>query len=475
MRTASRLSPSAKSAVIVPIAMLMAWLMGVGVAAGGRRGAMALGVATIALVLPLAAVVAPRIRRALLAVEVPVVLLLMSNFSLRVRSTQELATNPLDTGGQFRVGFVGLAGLLGIAALLSSTPSGTQANQRLTSLPIRLYIAYAVVVFAGALVSVNLPLTAYRGVELVVALVVLLGARKMVGADATKRIESTLYWSTSVLVAMVWLGVVFFPSRAIVHLANGAIPIQSALQGVYPPISSNGVGTLGAILVIWSLARVSSLPGERLRPWVAYTLAALGLTTVIFAQYRTGYISLAIGTLFLILLRKKWGLAALLIAAVVGVLLWRPSLISTAEPYVLRGQTVTEAQQLSGRVSWWEAALPVWQESPLIGRGLLTASRFEVFAQLGQDKLAGLHSTWMEALVGTGAIGVALLALSFVIALGRAFAEAFRPDGWVAPAALLLILGVRTLTGNTFESFQYEALVFLWLASSLPDVGRPWP
>jgi O-Antigen ligase len=470
MRTPRSLAPSLRAMSLIPLAALLAWWMGAAVAAGGRSLTVALGIAGAGLLLPLVSVASRRLPAGVVAVEVPIILLLVSNLTFRVRSTQQLAADPLDPAGQFRVACIGLAGLLGMVACLTARPAAS-AGQRLTSLPVRLYMAYAVVVFAGAPLSFNPFLTTYRGVELAAALVVVLGAWSSIGDEAVSRMESTLYWYTVALIGSVWLGVVLFPSKAMEHLTNLAAPIPFALQGVVPALASNAVGALGAILTLWSLARVHSEHGSRLRPWLAYALAAVGIASVVLAQYRTGYVATSISLLLLLLLRRKWPLAGLLVLAGLALLVWKPSLITTAEPYVLRGQTGTEVQHLTGRVGWWEAALPVWRESPIIGRGLLTASRFEVFARLGQFTTAGLHSTWVEALVGTGVLGLALLACSYLVSLARSLVEALRPHGWIVPLVLLTALGVRSLTGNTFESFQYEALIFLWLASSLPDRG----
>jgi O-antigen ligase len=113
----------------------------------------------------------------------------------------------------------------------------------------------------------------------------------------------------------------------------------------------------------------------------------------------------------------------------------------------------------------------VWQRSPLIGGGLLTATRFEVLAPLGDTYTAGIHSTWVEALVGTGLIGLALLSLSFLVTCKRALVTAVR-SGDLVPVLLLAVLGVRTITGNTFEAFNYAAILYFWLALSLSDDGE---
>ena len=111
------------------------------------------------------------------------------------------------------------------------------------------------------------------------------------------------------------------------------------------------------------------------------------------------------------------------------------SLVGEVEPYALRGQTPEEARELSSRLDYWSAALPVWRESPLIGKGLLTGTRFEVLAPLGLTFTSGIHSTWVEALVGTGVIGLALVSLSFLITFKRAFVLALWSGDLVPGAA----------------------------------------
>jgi hypothetical protein len=62
-----------------------------------------------------------------------------------------------------------------------------------------------------------------------------------------------------------------------------------------------------------------------------------------------------------------------------------------------------------------------------------------------------------------------------VICLRRALRLALDRGGSILPLLLLVVLSVRSITGNSFESFQgLETVVFLWLALSLGDGGRVW-
>jgi O-antigen ligase len=442
------------------------------VASEGPRRTFALSLAALAVGVPtVKARLGRRLRPGFIAVEVPVLLLLVSTLVFRARSADQLAYDPLDPAAQFRVLCVAVALILGAAALISR-PHAAPSNGRLTSLPIRLYFLYVFVVFLGAPLSVNVPLTAYRGVELLTGLIVMVGARRSVGDEASERIGTVVYWFTVGLLLSVWIGFIVAPELAVSTILLGTAPIKSELQGIWPSISSNGVGTLGVVVTFWSLARLRTLPSpSTLRRAFAYAMAGLGVASLIFAQYRTGYVAFVAGLLVYLLVGRRWALAAIVLLAVLAVVARGPaSLVQEAEPYALRGQTTEEAKGLSSRVDFWAAAVPVWEESPLIGRGLLTATRFEVLAPLGRTYTSAIHSTWVEALVGTGLIGLSLLVLSYLVTCKRAFLAA-RRSGDLVPVLLLAVLAVRTITGNTFETFSDQAIVYLWLALSFSDEG----
>jgi O-antigen ligase len=431
-------------------------------------------VAAAVLVLPVThAVVAPRLRRGVLAAEAPVGLLLLSTLVWRQRSTQGLLSDPLDSAGKLRLAFVALSAVLGTIAFLSPSLQAGSDRARLTTRPVRLYVVYTLVVFAGAALSVHPLLTAYRGVELATALVVLLGARRVLGDEAGPRVEAVLYWFVVAMVASVWLGVALFPDSAIGTIGRTSAPIRWNVHGVYPSISENSVGLLGVVLAIWTWARLQATrPTGRSRR-IAYVLIGVGAVTLLAAQYRTGYVTMALALAVLLVLRRRWGLATLLGLLAALIVLWRPEVIQTLLPFLLRGETTTEARTLDSRVEYWSAALEVWRHSPLIGRGLLTGTRFEALGRLGLEFTSTIHGSWIEALVGTGLIGVTVLALSFLTTVRRSVVAA-RRDAWVAPLLLLTVLGVRSVTGQSIESFNWSLMLFLWIALSLPD-RRPAP
>lgn len=464
-----------KASLILPASIWFAWWAGAAIGNGSRHDLL-LGLGVVGLVGPVVYhLVARRLPAAVLAVEMPICLVLLSTLVLRQRSAADLAYNPLDPAAQFRVACVVFAGALGAIALASDRVDATSPRWRMTSRPFRLYVAYTLVVFAAAPYSVNPGLTSYRGIELLAGVLVLLGAVKAVGREAITRVGATLFWFTVALVLSVWLGVILYPSEAIGHFANTYVPIQFQVSGVNPVLSSNTVGLLGVIVAVWSLARGrwGGRPGS-LKPVTAGALVLLGSVTLLVAQYRTGYLAFLISVVVYLVIRRKWWIAWSLILFAIVVIMLVPDIVDLAEPYVLRGQTVEQAKELSSRIDWWARAVDVWRTSPIIGRGLLTASRFEVLQPLGLNFTAGIHSTWVEALVGTGLLGLILLGVAALITLSRSVVGLLARGGSLAPLLLMMVILIRSVTGTTIESFGHVCLIFLWLALALEDRGAPY-
>jgi O-antigen ligase len=393
-------------------------------------------------------------------VEVPVLALLASGLVFRIRATEEIADNPLDAAGLFRVAGLGLALFLAAVAFLNGRQSGIHSR------PFRLYAVYATATLFGVASSAVPLLTLFHAGELLITLLVFIAAVRSAGPEAPPRIEATLYWFQVVLMGGVWVSVILFPGQAIVPVDS---PIPWQIQGVFPALASNGVGTLGAILALWSLGRFLSPAAERSSPRVSLAIAAAGFLTLVAAQYRTGYVAFVVGLLILLALRRRPVLVGLMLAAGVGLVILGQGLADEAQPLLLRGQSPAQASQLSSRLGWWSHAIPVWQESPVFGRGLLTATRFEVLSEIGREETSTIHSTWIEALVGTGVVGIAFLAASFLVLLGRAIRNAMAAAGRVVPLVVLTVLAIRSATGTTFEASGRSVLIFLAFALILDD------
>jgi O-antigen ligase len=456
--------------LILLLATWVAWWAGSAVATGGSRRVLAIALAAGALGMPLlVAVITPRVKPGFAGVELPALLILIAELVLRRRDAEQLASNPLDIAGLYRVGCIGLALLLGLLGLVSSV---SRVRERITTRPFRLYCLYVFVVFIGAPLSINLLLTTYRGVELLAGIVVLAGAYRRVGAESAERILSVIFWFSVVGAVPIWLEALIMPGSAFVHV-DSPFPIQ--LHGVFPAVSANGTGLTGATIGLWSLAKLLS-PRDRgaASTRTLKVLAVLGFATLLLAQYRTGFIATAVALVVLLSLRARAAAVWVVVVGIIVAAAWGAQIGQSFAPVWQRGENAEVLRNLSGRLDWWSAALPVWKESPLFGRGLLTGTRFEVLAKIGQGRVSTIHGTWIEALVGTGLVGLGLLAASVLIATARALREAIRPDGRVVPLVLLTILLIRSVTGPTFEVAGPASVQLLAIALLLRDPSPIW-
>lgn len=455
-------------------APVLAVLIGVGVALGGSGQAIAFAVvgAVVAAALIPVNWIARLPRYGYLSIEIPMLLLLLSKLVFRVRDAEALVDNPVDSAGAFRLGCLAAALFLGLVASLAFTRPGVEPRTRLTSRPFQLYIGYIFVVLIGAFYSRNFLLTGFRVFDLTVAVVVLAGACRVAGKQAVPRILAVLYWFAVSLMATAWAGAALLPGAALERVAprlGGYTPLPIRLSGVFPTLASDFLGLLAALITVWSLANLLFPRPDRggPRPLTLKLIIAFSFITLVLAQYRTGYAAFAVGLMAVLWFgRKRWAAVLVALVLLAGVSLAMND-SSKVQAFVLRGQTEEIVTGLNGRAGWWSAALPVWQESPIIGKGLLTATRYEVLAEIGRTSTATIHGTWIEAVVGTGVVGTALLAISLLVLIWRSLKMAAQGD--VVPIVLLSVLVVRSLTGYTFEVFGYPCLIFLTLALRLED------
>jgi hypothetical protein len=365
-------------------------------------------------------------------------LVLASTLTFRQRSADELAENPLDLAGQFRV--TALVAAFGLACL-------AMMLQRLSTrgLPTagRWYLGYVAVVPLGLAEAVSISLVLFRWVELLAFVTVWLALILSFHSRVAVPLRHFGIFVGAVLVA-VGVGVLLFPDQALIPV-DSVIPFQ--LRGSQPQLSGNDVGTLGAIVFAYGIGR------SRLSP----ALMATGAAIVLAAQYRTGYVAILAMVTVVLVIRRGAGARVALVA--LAVLL--PILIqtSTLVDIWVRGDSASLAT-LTGRTVWWGEAIEVASRSSLVGIGLSSGVRYEVLQAQFNGFTSTIHSTWVEAYVGTGLIGVTLLAVAFVAAFASAWSRASR-DAVLLPLVLITLLGVKSVTSSSIEIGGLLLMMFL--------------
>jgi exopolysaccharide production protein ExoQ len=375
-------------------------------------------------------------------------LLLAGTLVWRVRTTQSLDSNPLDLAASVRIALVTAAGVCAVAFVFTAS----LVRARLPT-SLRFLLAYIVVAAIAALDSPR-PLQAlYRVYELGLGFVAITVALALLGERAGPTIVRIVVGAMGVLVAIVWIEAIVFPSRAWSPTVS-VFPYE--LQGYLPAYSTNAVGTFGGFLAIWGLVR----PGAG--RWSARLALFGGVATLLAAQYRTGIIGFLAAAVVVGWRRK--GLPALFVpvaaALAVGFFGWHTISAETSRVFAKGRPELVSS--LDSRTIYWHAALPLVRERPLVGWGLGVASR-QVLVSLGDNSTSTIHSTWVEAVLGTGVAGAAMLALAYLTATVRAL-RASRDRLGLAVAAMLVYMVVRSLTGTTAEIFDVGFVVFASLA-----------
>jgi O-antigen ligase len=382
-------------------------------------------------------------------------LLVVSTFVWRGRTTDALVSNPLDSAALIRVGLVALAGLL-LLPFLVRTPV------RRLPLPIALLVGFVAVALVSAVGS-PLPLHAlYRVAELSVGLAAVIVVASARTSEWRKPLDLVLACLGGIL-AVAWVEAIVFPARAWETVSGVA---DRALIGYYPSFSSNGLGAYGAILGIWGIAQLGS---PHYRRWIVALAAVGGVTTLLATQYRTGMIGFLLALTYVAWQRRRLLLAVVVLAAALLVVAsgnWT-SLRTRTEVAFARGNPDAVAN-LDSRTFFWKAAEPSIRERPVFGWGLNVGSR-HVLAGLGLQNTSTIHSTWFEALLGTGVTGTVLLGGAYLALLAAALARKHDPER-AAIVGILVVLFVRSLTGSTIELFDLLFLLFgaLALAARAP-------
>jgi O-antigen ligase len=364
----------------------------------------------------------------------------------RIRTADELASNPLDPAGLVRLGFDGLALGLAIMTLIQlgarrkRLHSGRQPISYAT--PVKLYCLYIAAVLAGVFTAVEPKQVAFRAFELAVIATAATAATRCLTLEQVLGISRRIIYT---LTASVVLSVVLFGREAATP-AGGLIPFR--LQGLLPNISYNSVGTFGIFLVALGAG-----------PKKINKLAlALGLLLVVLAQYRTGYVAVLI--MFGVWLLVRGRAAGALITVIMAYPAWLVLNLPVVGELWVRGDQAEYMERLGGRTVFWARAIEVADRSPIIGTGLTSGTRNEVFPGLGRGVISTIHSTWIEAYLGVGIIGIALVAVIF---LQAAIAAWKIRANTLVPLLVLTGIAVRSITGTTIELAGGTLVFFLMI------------
>jgi O-antigen ligase len=323
-------------------------------------------------------------------------LVFLSGQTFRMRSTQMIEETPLYTATLFRVGLMGIVGIVLLGVFLLRYSGKVSIFRGL----IGAMTSYSLICIVSTLWSVYPSWTLYKSLEyfIEVALIAVI-VYQVKHLQDFKPLFDWTWMFIGLLMLSVWLGVLLWPSEAI-NYGIGLLGIQ--IKGVFPVIAENGVGELGALLSIVSFVRFLYVQ-DKSRGFYLF-LFLFGLVTLIFSQSRSPLIGFVLAIPLILILDHRISLLAfaglilpaLLLLTSAGELFWQ---------FFKRNQSEELFFSLSGRIYYWEFALPLIFDRPVLGYGAYAAGRFLVALHF-HDLLSSLHGTYLEVLIGTGILGI---------------------------------------------------------------------
>jgi hypothetical protein len=349
--------------------------------------------------------------------------------------------------------------------------AGTRPRIRLPDLAA---VALAVVFIASFDKTLGVP----RGIliETLVG-IAFYGIGRLTGTPATTRL---ILWSLAVAGAIGGLSVMyeFFVTKAPLVTDSSRYGWQQDATYIYRPGGLYG-SPPGAVVVL-AMTTICALPLiGRERSWrrlLALALIAIGVVAIVLTFTRAGWVGFGAGALLYAMLsadairRRAKVLLAVALAIAAGAILVLPS-VSGSDLYqkgVNRGGT------LQAREGYWQLAIPLIGDTPehlVIGRGFnaLASGQGGGLVDSGlmaspQLSISGTHNQYVRTLVEHGVLGFALMLAWLLGACAIAARQARRVQGEArrvsaALAAAVLSFMIASLAGDTFGDAQGLALV----------------
>ncbi len=332
-------------------------------------------------------------------------LTLLSGLVFRIRDQYDIQQSAVDGWAMYRIG---LDGIVGLVLLVRFLKRKTPWHRSLFNGLIGIMVAYPLISILSTTWSAAPAFTLFRSVEYLLDLSVL--AALVATLDSVEEYEKFANWTWTLLGLLVlsaWIGAIVDPSDALLEGYSYG-PLRVRLEGVWPNIDANSIGEYCAILGSISLCRLLDDPDRKYdRAWYRLLFIA-AIVTLIYTQTRADVAAFLVSLFLLLLLTRRF-----LLGAVVGITVSLAGVIlvsftnfgSTVTSYLLRGQSVSEAEALTGRLDFWQYAFQKISERPWTGYGGYAGGRFVVLPGLGIPGNTEVLNTLVESFLDIGIWG----------------------------------------------------------------------
>ncbi len=393
-------------------------------------------------------------------------LLFMGGLVFRGRTAAEINNSAIDGWALYRIACVGLVALI---LFIRLTLKRTRWVPTLFSGYIGFFLLFPLLSLLSTAWSVLPPWTLYKSCEFLVDLATLAAIVATVQSTADyKKLVNWTWILLGLLVCSAWLGAVVDPSEALFSDPNmRVIPLPARLVGVFPVVSCNDLSEICATLGLVALCRLWVDPDAQGSRFWYRVLFVASMVTLVITQTRGSFIAFLIGLVCLLLLTRRYVLAAVggfFTATVGGALLIFTNFGSSASNFFNRGQNATQAGGLSGRLETWTNSYYKIMEHPFLGYGGFAGARFVVLSKNSADSSS--LNTFIDGALNIGLLGPVILILILIMVGWTLFRTTITSTAWRVESSLSLemFLALVVLFVRSFESsnmITHPMLAFL--------------
>jgi exopolysaccharide production protein ExoQ len=387
--------------------------------------------------------------RPLWPVVLPILLMLASDYKLRMRDrTQAVAGNP-DLTILVEVAIYGLAALF-LYRRFGLRPPGRRPST--LALLAWIFVGY---VALSATWSPYHQMAAVRGTQLLIT-------AALSYTLATRATTADLHRLAHAFVVVVLLSI----GIGVAHNFGRTPETAHRFNWLYVHPVTAAIYLAIAVLVVASYLTRRGDPSTRRWSTSAYSLALLVLAGALIATGTRGAaIGCAVGLLVLLsTARGPRGRVEMIVMAIPTLVIVALALSTRIVDFWTRGETEVQLHTLNQRTKLWSLAIDAFGERPLFGRGM-SASRGLFLEELG---LGGGHNAFVNILLEGGIVGLLIFVL-LITEMGVRLAALTRVRARRTDAAMLLgILIMLIIDGMTAEMMAAAANVAsVWLFISI--------
>jgi O-antigen ligase len=380
-----------------------------------------------------------------------------------------------DTGNWYRIALVLFAGILGMYAVLRNTSRLARGFDG----PLLLFLLYGLLaMISSAYIPTYSLYSMWKGLEVVIDVIVIAAVITYPEPIASARLAYKILIALFGMLLLTYsIEALVVPSAALAP-SRGFVPFT--MSGVLPIMNGNALAFLSAVVAFGAFCNLLRTRNS-FRRVLALIIFAWTMTVLILAQSRTSLVGLVVAICAFLLLDRRFGWLALIVALTIMVAALT-SFVDVAQQYVIRGQSKELFTSLSGRTQAWEAAWRLFLQSPLFGHGFAAAARVEILGTGGRAA-STLHGSIFDVMVGVGLLGLLPWAAAILWTMVLAFRSARRGQAMLRNAmitrsstaemsGLLLLILVRGSTSSGLAMHDHDFMLFLTVVAFFVTASR---